>query len=74
MPSVVVLRRQSVDQNGAAIEPLSQFVRIEQFGHGESEAFDPVFCRHVDGRIGGETAISRTCDCFVVIRLGDWAS
>ena len=72
MPSVVVLRRQSVDQNGAAIESLSQFVRAEQSWDGEPEAFDPVFRRHIDCGIGGETAISCTCDGIVVFGHGDW--
>jgi hypothetical protein len=31
-----------MDQNRAAVECLSQFVGIEEFGHSESEPFDPV--------------------------------
>ena len=74
MPAVIILRREARNDNGATLELLRALLIAEQFPQRETEAFDPVLGREVDGRERGQTAVRGTGGDEVVVRFGDGAS
>ena len=71
VPAVVILRRETGDDDTPAVEALREALVTEQFGQGESVPLDPVLGREVDGREGGQAAVRGAGGDEVVARVVD---
>lgn len=73
VPAVIVLRRETGDEDGAAVEVAGEVGAVEQFGQREAGAFDPVLGGEIDGGEGGEAAVGGAGGDEVVGWGGDGA-
>lgn len=57
MPTVIILRCQTGDEQGAVLEGGGEGVGSEEFGDGEAVPFDPEFLGEGDGGEGSQAAV-----------------
>ena len=66
MPTVVILRCQTGDEEGAVLEFGGEGVVVEELGDGKAVAFDPEFLGEGDCGVRCQAAVGGGGDCGVL--------